>query len=239
MDRLVYGDLPGVVLAPARDREALLRSYAYVYLEEELRREALIKDWPTFARFLRLAAFESGGVTNFSRIASGAATTVPTVKNYYQLLEDMFVGFRIEPFTGSTRKQVMGTPRFLFFDTGVRHAAAELAVNADTVRANPGPVFEQWVGVELWKRLQYLGAGRLTYLRTKGGLEVDFIIDRGRRVTPVEVKWTDSPSREDVRHLAAFQAEQGARAPHAYLVCRCPRPMRVAPRITALPWWAI
>jgi predicted AAA+ superfamily ATPase len=70
-------------------------------------------------------------------------------------------------------------------------------------------------------------------------LEVDFIIDRGRRVTPVEVKWTDSPSREDVRHLAAFQAEQGARAPHAYLVCRCPRPMRVAPRITALPWWAI
>jgi predicted AAA+ superfamily ATPase len=239
MDRLVYGDLPGVAVAPIRDRGALLSAYAYVYLEEELRREALIKDWPTFARFLRLAAFESGGVTNYSRIASGAATTVPTVKNYYQLLEDMFVGFRVEPFTGSTRKQVLGTPRFFFFDLGVRHAAAELAVSADTVRANPGPVFEQWVGVELWKRLQYLGAGRLTYLRTKGGLEVDFIIDRGRRVTPVEVKWTDSPSRDDARHLMAFLDEQGARAPHGYLVCCCARPQRLTPRVTALPWWAI
>lgn len=239
IDRLAFGDLPGLVVAARRDRGALLRAYAYVYLEEELRREAFIKDWPTFARFLKLAALESGGITNYARIASDAMTTGPTVKAYYELLEDMFIGFRVEPFTGSTRKQVLGTPRFFFFDLGVRHAAAELTPSAETVMANPGPLLEQWVGLELWKRLKYLGRGTLRYFRTKGGLEIDFIIERGARVIPVEVKWTERPSRNDARHLLAFLDEQGARAPHGYLICRCPRPQRIHPRVTALPWWAV
>lgn len=239
VERLAFGELPGIVTASRAVRADLLRAYAYVYLEEELRREALIKDWPTFARFLRLAASESGRLVNFARVAKDAATTGPTVKSYYQLLEDMFVGFRIEPFTGSTRKQVLGTPRFFFFDLGVRHAAAELVPGRDTVLADPGPVLEQWVGIELWKRLQYLGRGHLRYLRTKGGLEVDFIVEDGRRLVPLEVKWTENPSRQDARHLLAFLDEQGERAPRAFLICRCPRPMQIAPRVTALPWWAL
>jgi predicted AAA+ superfamily ATPase len=239
LDRLVWGDLPGVVLAPPEDRPELLRSYSDVYLEEELRREALIKDWPTFARFLRLAALESGQTTNYAKIASAAATSIPTVKSHYQLLEDMFVGFRVEAFSGSKRKQVLGTPRFYLFDLGVRHAAAELTNSVDTVLANPGPVFEQWVGMELWRRLQYLGRGQLTYLRTKGGLEVDFIVDAGDRLIPIEVKWTDSPTPADARHLRAFLDEKPKRAGTGYVVCRCPRPQKLADNVTALPWWAI
>ena len=237
LDRLAFGELPGVATAAASDRPALLHAYAYVYLEEELRREALIKDWAVFARFLRLAALESGQATNYAAIASQAGTSLPTVKSHYQLLEDMFVGVRVEAFSGSKRKQVLSTPRFLFFDPGVRHAAAELAPSHDTVLANPGPVFEQWVGVELWKRLQYLGRGRLTYLRTKSGAEIDFIVDLGARLVPVEVKWTDAPDLADARHLLAFLDEQGARTPHGYIICRCPRPLRLHDRITALPWW--
>ena len=71
---------------------------------------------------------------------------------------------------------------------GVRHAAAELPLQTATVKANPSPIFEQWIGVELWKRLRYLGAGKLQYLRSKAGAEVDFIIERAGKFTPVEVK---------------------------------------------------
>jgi hypothetical protein len=67
----------------------------------------------------------------------------------------------------------LSTDRFFFFDLGVRHAAADLPLNTATVLGNPGPVFEQWVGIELWKRLKYLDTGRLHYFRTKGGAEVD------------------------------------------------------------------
>jgi predicted AAA+ superfamily ATPase len=237
IERLAFGEMPGIALAPAADRPALLHAYAYVYLEEELRREALIKDWGVFARFLRLAALESGQITNYAAIARQAGTSLPTVKSHYQLLEDMFVGIRIEAFATSKRKHVLSTPRFMFFDLGVRHAAAELVPSHDTVLANPGPIFEQWVGIELWKRLQYLGRGRLTYLRTKSGAEIDFIVDTGERLLPIEVKWTETPDLGDARHLLSFLDEQHARAKQGYIICRCPRPLRLAERITALPWW--
>ena len=166
-ERLALGELPVVATAARAQRADLLRAYTVVYLEEELRREALVKNWPAFARFLQLAAAESGRMINYAGISREAGVSLPTVKTYYQLLEDMFIGFRVTAFSGSPRKSLLSTERFFFFDVGVRNAAAELPLEIAAVRANPGPLFEQWVGIELWKRLQYLGGGKLHYLRSK------------------------------------------------------------------------
>jgi predicted AAA+ superfamily ATPase len=239
IERLTFGDLPGVATAPVQDRADLLRSYGSVYLEEELRRESLVKDWVAFSRFLQLAAGESGRMLNYAGISKESGVTVPTIKNYYQLLEDMFMGFRISAFSGSPRKNLLSTARFFFFDLGVRHAAAELPLDPATVLANPGPVFEQWVGIELWKRLKYLGTGKLVYLRTKAGAEVDFIIERTTELTPIEVKWTTNPSLSDARHLIKFLSEHPKQARQAYLICRCRTRLQLSDQITALPWFCL
>ena len=208
-ERLTFGELPVVAIATRTQRADLLLAYTLVYLEEELRREALVKNWPAFARFLQLAAAESGQMINYAGISREAGVSLPTVKTYYQLLEDMFLGFRVTAFSGSPRKSLLSTERFCFFDVGVRNAAAELPLEPAAVRANPGPVFEQWVGIELWKRLQYLGGGKLHYLRTKAGAEVDFIIARGGRLIPIEVKWTEHPGPVWQRTLAAPYVQLG------------------------------
>jgi predicted AAA+ superfamily ATPase len=239
MERLVFGDLPGVITAPKPQRPLVLEAYTQLHLEEEMRREAMVKDWPAFVRFLRLAATESGQMVNYLKIASAVGLSVPTVKSHYQLLEDMFLGFRLTAFSGSPRKNLLSTDRFLFFDLGVRHAAAGLTASADTVRANPGPLFEQWVGIELWKRLQYLGGGRLHYLRTKDGAEVDFVVEHGGKFSPVEVKWTERPTLSDARHLLTFLREHPKKTRHAYIVCRCDRPLRLHEHVTALPWFCL
>jgi uncharacterized protein len=236
-ERLLFGELPGVALAGGRDRADLLRAYTVVYLEEELRREALVKDWPAFARFLQLAAAEAGLMINYAAVSREAGVSLPTVKSHYQLLEDMFIGFRVTAFSGSPRKSLLSTERFYFFDVGVRNAAAELPLETAALRANPGPLFEQWVGVELWKRLQYLGGGRLHYLRTKGGAEVDFIVARRGRLVPIEVKWTERPTLADARHLSGFLDEHRRSARYGYVICRCPQPLALDHRVTALPWF--
>ena len=236
LERLTFGELPGVATAPRAQRAELLRAYTLVYLEEELRREALVKDWPAFSRFLELAAAEAGQMINYARLAREAGVSLPTVKNYYQLLEDMFMGFRVTAFSGSPRKSLLSTERFYFFDLGVRHAAAGFPLEPAAVRASPGPIFEQWVGIELWKRLQYLGSGKLHYLRTKGGAEVDFILARGGQFTPIEVKWTEHPSPADARHVRTFLREQPKRARQGYLICRCREPLALDDQVTALPW---
>ncbi len=239
VERLTFGELPGVATAARAQRAELLRAYSLIYLEEELRREALVKDWPAFARFLQLAAAQAGQLINYAAISREAGVSLPTVKSHYQLLEDMFMGFRVTAFTGSPRKNLLSTERFFFFDLGVRNAAAELSLTASAVRANPGPLFGQWVGIELWKRLQYLGGGGLNYLRTKAGAEVDFIIARGGRLTPIEVKWTEHPSLRDARHLVTFLSEHSRQAPHGYLVCRCTEPLALSRQVTALPWFCL
>ena len=239
LTRLTFGELPGVVAAPETDRAELLRAFAFAHLEEEIRREALVKDWGAFVRFMQLAAAESGQIVNFAAISQESGVSQPTVKSHYQLLEDMFMGLRVEAFSRSSRNALLSTPKFLFFDLGVRHAAAGLMPTRDVVKVNPGRFFEQWVGIELWKRLQYLGEGKLYHLRTKDGAEVDFIIDRGETLTPIEVKWSENPTVHDARHLLTFLDEHPKHAKHGYIVCRCPRPAQIHDKITALPWFCL
>ena len=239
LTRLAFGALPGIVTADKQDRPGLLRAYAVVHLEEEIRREALVKDWGAFIRFLQLAAEEAGKTLNFANISQESGISQPTVKNYYQLLEDMFVGIRVPAYSKSPRKNLLSTPKFLFFDLGVRHAAAGLNPDPDMVKANPGPMFEQWVGIELWNRLQYLGNGRLFHQRSRDGAEVDFIIEHGGRLTPIEVKWTEHPTLSDARHLLAFLREKPKESKDGYVICRCPRPLQLHERITALPWFCL
>jgi predicted AAA+ superfamily ATPase len=235
-ERLAYGALPGIVAGEARDRAELLKAFSYVHLEEEIRRESLVRDWGAFVRFLQLASRESGHILNYAALSQETGISQPTVKSYYQLLEDMFVGFRVPVFRKSPRKKLLSTPKFLLFDLGVRHAAAGLTPSEDLVNANPGPLLEQWVGIELWKRLQYLGNGTLSYQRTRDGAEVDFIVERGGTLTPIEVKWTENPAVSDARHLLKFLAEHPRQARQGYVICRCARPLQLHEKVTALPW---
>jgi predicted AAA+ superfamily ATPase len=237
--RLAYGALPGIVASEEEDRPELLKAFSIIHLEEEIRREALVKDWGAFLRFLHLAAAESGQILNFAAISREIGISQPTVKAYYQLLEDMFIGFRVSAYAKSPRKNLLSTPKFFFFDLGVRHAAAGLIPSREVVKANPGPLLEQWVGIELWKRLQYLGSGQLHYQRSRQGAEVDFIIDDGSLLTPIEVKWSEHPKLQDARHLLTFLQEHPKKAKRGYLICRCSRSMEIHETVTALPWFCL
>ena len=234
MERLAYGELPGVALLSEEDRGEILLSYTTIYLEEEIRREGLVRDWGAFVNFLRLAASESGEELNYASISRQVGISLPTVKSHYQLLEDMFLGIRVPGWSRSPRRNLVSNPKFLIFDAGVRHAAAGLKPGLDTVNANPGPIFEQWVGIEIWKRLQYLG-GSLYHVRSKDGREIDYLVELNGELIPIEVKWTDRPSHSDARHLIAFLKDH-KEAQQAYVICRCPKPQKLADGITALPW---
>ncbi len=239
-NRLVFGDLPGIALLDDdEDRADLLSSYATAHLEEEIRREAFVRDWGHFLRFLKFAAGDSGGIVNLANVSRETGVAAQTIKGYYQLLEDMFAGFSVPAFSGSTRKSVLSSPRFFFFDLGVRNAAAGIPLVEATVNAIPGSLFEQWVGTQLWRKLSYMRSGNLSYFRTTDGAEVDFIVETENELIPVEVKWSENPSLKDARHLTAFIAEHAEKCTRGYIVSRCPYVLALNDKITAIPWWAV
>jgi len=238
--RLVFGDLPGIALMDDdKDRADILSTYATAYLEEEIRREALVKDWGAFLRFLKFAAGDSGGIVNLAAISRETGIGAQSIKAYYQLLEDMFTGFSLPAFSGSARKSALSSPRFLFFDLGVRNAAAGIPLVEGSVNAAPGPLFEQWVGTQLWRKLSYGASGSLSYFRTTDGAEIDFILEQGGELIPIEVKWSENPSLKDARHLKTFIAEHGGSCKRGYIVSRCPYVLSLDNAITAIPWWAL
>jgi len=87
VNRLGFGELPGVVAAPEADRAELLKAFALVHLEEKIRREAMVNDWGAFARFMQLAAAESGQIVNYAAISQESGVSQPTVKGYSQIHE--------------------------------------------------------------------------------------------------------------------------------------------------------
>ena len=233
---LLDGSLPGIVRVPvAADREQDLGDYVLTYLEEEIRAEAAVRNLGSFARFLELAASESGQIVNLRKMSSAIGVAHTTIAGYYQILEDCLIAQRIEPLsTSPTRKKLTKSDRFLFFDLGVRRLAAR--EGRQPPAAQWGVLFEQFVGLEL---LRFFRASdrsvKLRFWRDPDGPEVDWVLDFGGTFVPIEVKWTDAPSLADARHLRTFLAEYPTFG-KAYIICRSPLRIKLSHDITALPW---
>lgn len=234
---LLYGNLPGVALESEESRARTLDGYMELYLEDEIRREALVRNMGAFQQFLELAAMESGKIIDLTALSQDSGVPVATLRTFYQVLEDTFVGYRIPAFGARSRRRILTTPKFIFFDLGVRNAAARLSFSKSLLHVQAGQLFENWVGLELLHRCQYAGrAFRVSFWRTASHAEVDFVLETPREAIPIEVKWTESPRETDAGHINRFLAEYPDRARRGYIICRCPEPRQITRRICALPW---
>lgn len=232
---LLFGSLPGMCTTPEpSDREADLRSYVETYLEEEVRQEALVRNVGAYGRFIELAAREAGRVANYTRISQDVGVTSVTIQSYYEILCDCLIAERIEPVVASrTRKKLTKASRYLLFDTGVARVAAR--EGRQLPRARMGELFEQFVGIEIVRYCRlHAPEARLRFWRDPDGPEVDWVVDYPGGFLPIEVKLGDRPSERDVRHIEVFIEEYGAR--RGLVVCSVPRPMKLTPRVTAVPW---
>lgn len=233
---LLYGSLPAIFLeTDAVIREEELDSYVDLYLEDEVRSEALVRDIGSFESFLKLAALESGHIVNFDKISQDVGVARTTIAAYYQILEDCLIAERIEPYTNTkTRKKLTKSPKYLLFDLGLRRIAArEPNVIPEKYL---GSLFEQFIGLELirWSRLQ---PERLSvhFWRDCTGIEVDWILNRNEQLLPIEVKWTQNPLVRDAKHLETFLNEY-SEATKGYVVCQVSQPQMLSEKIEAISW---
>ncbi len=219
---LRYGVLPAVYLSAEPDEE--LRAYVDTYLKEEIQTESLVRRLPAFHRFLKVAALGSGRMLNYAQIASDAGVAAATVREYYSILSDTLVGFRLEPWKESKKRKAIQSPKFYFFDSVVTLGLSQTE-SLDRHSDLYGRSFEQWIGMELRAHLSYArDPAPLTYWRSVHCQEVDFLI--GDR-TAVEVKASRRVTERDAAGLATLGEERVFK--DFYLVSQDPshRRMRV------------
>lgn len=234
---LAWGTLPRAVMIESNeDRRDFLRSYAHTYLQEEITQEQIVRRLDPFRRFLMVAAQMSGQILNFTKIARQIGSSTVTVQSYFQILEDTLIGSLVEPFHESVRKRQRGNPKFYFFDTGVQRALNNtLQVELAPQTYAFGVAFEHFIVNEI-HRLQAYGKKnyRLSYLRTKDGVEIDLIIERPRmKRALVEIKSTERITDEDIRSLTIL----GKDVPNSEAFClsRAPTAKKIG-AVFCLPW---
>lgn len=152
-----------------------------------------------------LAAANDGETVNFNNIARECSVSLKTVQQYFQILEDTFLAFRVPAWTKSERRRLVSHPRYYLFDTGVTNALAHTLIE----QLNPkvfGRRFEQFVICQLMARIHYKRLDRqLYYWRTNHGAEVDLLLCEGSRIVcALEIKSSQNIAGEQLGGLKSF-----------------------------------
>jgi predicted AAA+ superfamily ATPase len=236
-DALAWGTLPGLFrFHDDEDKRDFLKAYALTYLKEEVWAEHIIRELDPFRRFLPLAAQANGTILNFAKIARDVGVDYKTVQSYFSILEDTLLGFFLEPYHRSIRKQQRQAPKFYLFDTGVKRALE----NTLDIPLKPqtfffGNAFEHWVITELFRLNHYYKKDySLSYLRTKDQAEIDVIIEMpGKGHILVEIKSTTRPDRVEARKLEHFLDDFPDA--EALMLCLADEPQKIG-NVLCLPW---
>ena len=209
-----------------------LKAYVNDYLKEEVFDEGLIRNIPAFSRFFDSMGYSHGELTNFSNIASDCAVDSKTVKEYYQILADTLMGTFVEPFKKKQNRQVIRkASKFYLFDVGVAGIITKRRIEEEK-GDQFGKAFEHFILMELLAYRSYSELDfRISFWRTKSGLEVDFVLDDGQ--IAIEVKGTQRVHHRDLRGIRSFAHEFHPCA--SYVVCN-EDSERVHDGIRIIPW---
>ncbi len=202
---LQFGSLPEVTsLSSVADKKKILQSYTNAYLKEEILSEALVRQVDGFVRFLTQAGAQAGRYLDYSKLAARAKVPRQSVVRHFEILEDTMIAHRVEndPDLDPDQVDLVKHPRFYFFDLGVLNA---LRGTFDLGSDRIGALFEHLVFNQLFNSATAHAVDfRIHNFRTRGGLEVDFILALEGRKVAIECKASDHVSDVEIAPLRAL-----------------------------------
>ncbi|MCM0605480.1 MAG: ATP-binding protein [Xanthomonadaceae bacterium] len=197
---LEFGSIP--LIQQSQDKKQKLRAYVHSYLKEEVQSEALVKDLPSFVRFLKVASLLHAQELSLSSIARDVGVKRPTVENYFSILEDTHLAFSLQPLDSGIRVKERMHPKFYWIDPGVVRALREEWGPIHALER--GPLFEGLVLMILRAYQSYSNAfDEISYWATPQ-VEVDFVVKNNSFFTAIEVKSGSRFRTEDCDGLRAI-----------------------------------
>ena len=208
-----------------------IRSYVADYLKEEIASEAIIQNIPAFSEFLRIAALTTGELLNYTNVGRETGVKAKTIRNYFQILEDTLLGFRLQAWKKKKNRRLIETEKFYLFDVGLTNYLSRRKPSMGTPEF--GKSFEHFIFMEL-KAFQAYSNPELEihYWRTASGYEVDFILDDMN--VAIEVKSSSKIHSGHTKGLKALLEEHTVNK--AIIVSTIKQEMTVSKGIHVLPW---
>lgn len=191
------GGFPESLIA-ADDAESFewRRNFIRSYLERDVPMFAPRMPSNTIGRLWTMLANAQGSLLNSARLAQGLGVSAPMINRYIDLLVDLMLVRRLQPWSGNLNKRLVRSPKVYVRDSGVVHALLELET-LDQLLGHPvvGP---SWEGFVMETLIDAAGPRRAPmFYRTQDGAEIDLLFERAGKIEmALEIKRSTAPKVE-------------------------------------------
>lgn len=200
---LSYGHLP--MACQTKNPKKFLNGYIHTYLKEEIQQEGLTRNLPAFSRFLEAASFSQGSVLNITNISRECSIHRKVAESYFSILKDTLLSYELKPFLKKSKRRLVQSPKFYFFDAGVFQALRPKGP-LDSLSERTSVALETLVLQEITAHNSYKHLGyEIFYWRTRYRQnEVDFVLYGEKGLKAIEVKLAHKIRPQDFKGLLEF-----------------------------------
>jgi len=197
------GLIPSIYLSEEPHED--LKSYVSEYLIQEIAAEGISRNIPSFSRFLEVAALCNAQLLNYQNVGSDSEVKRGTVKNYYDILEETLIGYRLPAWQKSKKRKAISTEKFYFFDVGIVNSLlGRKTVSLST--PDGGYIFETLIMHEVRSWIEYTKQDyKMSFWRSTSGFEVDLLLNDE---IAIEIKAKKKITPKDLAGLKALKEEQ-------------------------------
>lgn len=197
---LAFGNFPEPFLKASADESKRWRNlYFDKIIREDVTDLSNVKMIPKLTLLIDLLRERVGNPVSYKSLSEDLQVAPQTVKEWIDLLEQLYVVFRVTPYHKNIARSLLKEPKIYFFDI--------------TMAFKPENHLENLVALCLLKHLWFLEDTKgvkaaLHYLRTKDKRELDFVTVEDRKVTRIiEVKTSDESVSPAFKHFNKFIPE--------------------------------
>jgi|SRR3989339_169855 len=203
---ILSGGYPEILGNSSVDLNNWFASYISTYLERDLRVYLRVGNLRDFERFMRVLAIRAGQLLSYSDLARDVGIAVSTAKEWVSSLVAGYQVLLLEPYYNNLGKRIIKAPKLFFGDTGLLCFLLGIrSVDELTRSTYLGNVFENWILLELMKSDETeINNGNFWYWRTVNNTEVDLIYDNKGRLTPMEIKLSQTFNLKWISGLKSF-----------------------------------
>lgn len=218
-----HGSMPGLADCDAGSWQRFYASYVKRYIERDVHDFIRLEDSIKFLHFMACAARRTGRPLNLSSMARECGVSQTTGKRWINILENYHIVYLLKPFSKCGAKRTVKSPKLYYLDTGL---AAYLTGWHSPHEMKSGPManvfFENFVITEILKSYYNKGISEppLYFCRAKGMHEITLLIQDGRTVYPLVIKWTDTPCRKDITAFSLLDGIPGTRRGCGGIICQ-------------------
>lgn len=236
---LFRGDLPELSVDPAMSIPRYYDSYIETYLRRDVRDLAHVGDLAKFNRFMGIVARAHGQMLNKSDLADKTDASFQTIDRWLSVLEASSIIYLLRPFTASTTKRLVKSPKLYFLNSGLAARLYGFAT-AEELENSPqaGAFFEGFVIAEVVK--SFLNARgimpALYYYRDSNGREIDLVIEQGARLYPIEIKKAEIARPADTKAFSQLDSIKGYERKPGAVVCQTREALPLPDGSWALPF---